>query len=162
MKDGTLLKICSSDNKDAMDSLHGGWVTDLHFSPDNTVLLSTGGYIKVGNTHTERHTHFYRDTHTHKHVKTNRCARTHTNGNRGLKHYRPEPLSPGDYIITAWLKSQSEPGWGWPPGDPSLCKSGGNQRGVTDTHSAIQSSWEEDELWNITHTLTVTIALGVL
>ncbi|KAL0963001.1 hypothetical protein UPYG_G00348220 [Umbra pygmaea] len=44
--DGNLLKICSSDNKDAMDSLHGGWVTDLHFSPDNTVLLSTGGYIK--------------------------------------------------------------------------------------------------------------------
>uniref|UniRef100_A0A673ZJ84 Apoptotic protease-activating factor 1 n=1 Tax=Salmo trutta TaxID=8032 RepID=A0A673ZJ84_SALTR len=49
MKDGTLLKICSSDNKDAMDSLHGGWVTDLHFSPDNTVLLSTGGYIKWWN-----------------------------------------------------------------------------------------------------------------
>nr|XP_029510221.1 apoptotic protease-activating factor 1-like [Oncorhynchus nerka] len=49
MKDGTLLKICSRDNKDAMDSLHGGWVTDLHFSPDNTVLLSTGGYIKWWN-----------------------------------------------------------------------------------------------------------------
>uniref|UniRef100_A0A6Q2ZPW8 CARD domain-containing protein n=1 Tax=Esox lucius TaxID=8010 RepID=A0A6Q2ZPW8_ESOLU len=47
--DGTLLKICSRDNKDAMDSLHGGWVTDLHFSPDNTVLLSTGGYIKWWN-----------------------------------------------------------------------------------------------------------------
>uniref|UniRef100_A0A8C7JP53 Apoptotic protease-activating factor 1 n=1 Tax=Oncorhynchus kisutch TaxID=8019 RepID=A0A8C7JP53_ONCKI len=49
VKDGTLLKICSRDNKDAMDSLHGGWVTDLHFSPDNTVLLSTGGYIKWWN-----------------------------------------------------------------------------------------------------------------
>lgn len=30
-----------------MDSLHGGWVTDLHFSPDNSLLVSTGGYIKV-------------------------------------------------------------------------------------------------------------------
>ncbi|XP_071188383.1 apoptotic protease-activating factor 1-like isoform X1 [Salvelinus alpinus] len=49
VKDGSLLKICSRDNKDAMDSLHGGWVTDLHFSPDNTVLLSTGGYIKWWN-----------------------------------------------------------------------------------------------------------------
>uniref|UniRef100_A0A4W5N2H1 Apoptotic peptidase activating factor 1 n=1 Tax=Hucho hucho TaxID=62062 RepID=A0A4W5N2H1_9TELE len=49
VKDGTLLKICSRENKDAMDSLHGGWVTDLHFSPDNTVLLSTGGYIKWWN-----------------------------------------------------------------------------------------------------------------
>lgn len=31
-----------------MDSLHGGWVTDLHFSPDDSLLVSTGGYIKVG------------------------------------------------------------------------------------------------------------------
>uniref|UniRef100_A0A667ZLL3 Apoptotic protease-activating factor 1 n=1 Tax=Myripristis murdjan TaxID=586833 RepID=A0A667ZLL3_9TELE len=46
VKDGSLLKICSRDNKDAMDSLHGGWVTDLHFSPDNSLLVSTGGYIK--------------------------------------------------------------------------------------------------------------------
>ena len=67
VKDGTLLKICSRDNKDAMDSLHGGWVTDLHFSPDNTVLLSTGGYIKVGNTYTQRDTH----THTHTLMGTN-------------------------------------------------------------------------------------------
>ncbi|KAK5848912.1 hypothetical protein PBY51_008597 [Eleginops maclovinus] len=46
VKDGSLLRICSRDGKDAMDSLHGGWVTDLHFSPDNTLLVSTGGYIK--------------------------------------------------------------------------------------------------------------------
>ncbi|KAI3366710.1 hypothetical protein L3Q82_009386, partial [Scortum barcoo] len=46
VKDGTLLKICSRDGKDGMDSLHGGWVTDLHFSPDNSLLVSTGGYIK--------------------------------------------------------------------------------------------------------------------
>lgn len=45
--DGSLLRICSSGNKDSMDSLHGGWVTDLHFSPDDRVLVSTGGYVKV-------------------------------------------------------------------------------------------------------------------
>ena len=47
VKEGFLLKICSRDGKDGMDSLHGGWVTDLHFSPDNCLLVSTGGYIKV-------------------------------------------------------------------------------------------------------------------
>ncbi|XP_063316529.1 apoptotic protease-activating factor 1 isoform X2 [Pelmatolapia mariae] len=46
VKDGSLLKVCSRDGKDGMDSLHGGWVTDLHFSPDNSLLVSTGGYIK--------------------------------------------------------------------------------------------------------------------
>ncbi|KAM8883777.1 apoptotic protease-activating factor 1 isoform 2-T2 [Synchiropus picturatus] len=44
--DGSLLKICSREGKDAMDSLHGGWVTDLRFSPDDSLLVSTGGYIK--------------------------------------------------------------------------------------------------------------------
>lgn len=47
VKDGSLLKICSREGKDGMDSLHGGWVTDLHFSPDDSLLVSTGGYIKV-------------------------------------------------------------------------------------------------------------------
>ncbi|KAG9280671.1 apoptotic protease-activating factor 1 [Astyanax mexicanus] len=46
MQNGHLLKICSCERKDSMDSFHGGWVTDLHFSPDNKVLVSTGGYIK--------------------------------------------------------------------------------------------------------------------
>ncbi|KAM4615545.1 apoptotic protease-activating factor 1 isoform 1-T2 [Polymixia lowei] len=46
VRDGSLLKICSRDDKDAMDSLHGGWVSDLHFSPDDSLLVSTGGYIK--------------------------------------------------------------------------------------------------------------------
>ncbi|XP_039524300.1 apoptotic protease-activating factor 1 isoform X1 [Pimephales promelas] len=46
MLDGALLKICSRDTKDSMDSFHGGWVTDLHFSPDDSVLVSTGGYVK--------------------------------------------------------------------------------------------------------------------
>lgn len=45
--EGCLLKICSRDGKDAMDSLHGGWVSDLRFSPDNSLLVSTGGYVKV-------------------------------------------------------------------------------------------------------------------
>uniref|UniRef100_A0A673AZM4 CARD domain-containing protein n=1 Tax=Sphaeramia orbicularis TaxID=375764 RepID=A0A673AZM4_9TELE len=49
VKDGSLLKICSRDGKDGMDSLHGGWVTDLHFSPDDSLLVSTGGYIKWWN-----------------------------------------------------------------------------------------------------------------
>ncbi|KAJ8261828.1 hypothetical protein GJAV_G00158890 [Gymnothorax javanicus] len=44
--DGSLLRICSREKEDFMESLHGGWVTDLHFSPDDRTLVSTGGYIK--------------------------------------------------------------------------------------------------------------------
>uniref|UniRef100_A0A673IKM9 Apoptotic protease-activating factor 1 n=1 Tax=Sinocyclocheilus rhinocerous TaxID=307959 RepID=A0A673IKM9_9TELE len=39
-------KILKLLHTDSMDSFHGGWVTDLHFSPDNRELVSTGGYIK--------------------------------------------------------------------------------------------------------------------
>uniref|UniRef100_A0A3P9HT88 Apoptotic protease-activating factor 1 n=1 Tax=Oryzias latipes TaxID=8090 RepID=A0A3P9HT88_ORYLA len=46
VNDGSLLRICSREVKDSMDSFHGGWVTDLHFSPDNSLLVSAGGYIK--------------------------------------------------------------------------------------------------------------------
>ncbi|CAL9682899.1 unnamed protein product [Knipowitschia caucasica] len=46
VKNGALMKICAREGKDGMDSLHGGWVTDIHFSPDDSVLVSTGGYIK--------------------------------------------------------------------------------------------------------------------
>uniref|UniRef100_A0A1A7XJQ4 Apoptotic protease-activating factor 1 n=2 Tax=Iconisemion striatum TaxID=60296 RepID=A0A1A7XJQ4_9TELE len=46
VEDGSLLKILSRDSKDGMDSLHGGWVSDLHFSPDDSLLVSAGGYIK--------------------------------------------------------------------------------------------------------------------
>lgn len=46
-RDGSLLKICSREGKDGMDSLHGGWLSDLHFSKDNRLLVSTGGYVKV-------------------------------------------------------------------------------------------------------------------
>ncbi|XP_054910837.1 apoptotic protease-activating factor 1 isoform X2 [Poeciliopsis prolifica] len=49
VKDGSLLKVCSQESKDATDSVHGGWVTDLHFSPNNSVLVSIGGYIKWWN-----------------------------------------------------------------------------------------------------------------
>ncbi|XP_038150125.1 apoptotic protease-activating factor 1 isoform X2 [Cyprinodon tularosa] len=49
VKDGSLLKVCAQESKDGTDSLHGGWVTDLHFSPNNSVLVSTGGYIKWWN-----------------------------------------------------------------------------------------------------------------
>ncbi|XP_068162844.1 apoptotic protease-activating factor 1 isoform X1 [Antennarius striatus] len=45
VKDGSLLRICSQGSND-MDSLHGGWATDLHFSKDDSLLVSTGGYIK--------------------------------------------------------------------------------------------------------------------
>ncbi|XP_049616690.1 apoptotic protease-activating factor 1 [Syngnathus scovelli] len=44
--EGSLLKICSRAGKDGLDSLHGGWVTDLHFSPDDSLLVSTGAYVK--------------------------------------------------------------------------------------------------------------------
>ncbi|XP_066561731.1 apoptotic protease-activating factor 1 isoform X1 [Amia ocellicauda] len=44
--DGTLLRVCTQDSKDSLESYHGGWVTDLHFSPDGCALISTGGYIK--------------------------------------------------------------------------------------------------------------------
>ncbi|XP_043569558.1 apoptotic protease-activating factor 1 isoform X2 [Chiloscyllium plagiosum] len=43
--DGSLLHICSEESE-IKDSKHGGWVTDLHFSPDSKTLVSTGGYIK--------------------------------------------------------------------------------------------------------------------
>ncbi|RVE56651.1 hypothetical protein OJAV_G00223590 [Oryzias javanicus] len=46
VNDGSLLRICSREVKDSTDSFHGGWVTDLHFSPDNSLLVSAGGYIK--------------------------------------------------------------------------------------------------------------------
>ncbi|GCC32636.1 hypothetical protein chiPu_0011099, partial [Chiloscyllium punctatum] len=43
--DGSLLHICSEESE-IKDSKHGGWVTDLHFSPDSKTLVSIGGYIK--------------------------------------------------------------------------------------------------------------------
>uniref|UniRef100_A0A4W3ISF5 Apoptotic protease-activating factor 1 n=1 Tax=Callorhinchus milii TaxID=7868 RepID=A0A4W3ISF5_CALMI len=43
VRDGCLLHVCP---KESEDSKHGGWVTDLHFSPNSKMLISTGGYIK--------------------------------------------------------------------------------------------------------------------
>ncbi|XP_051889659.1 apoptotic protease-activating factor 1 isoform X2 [Pristis pectinata] len=45
VRDGSLLHICPND-AEIKDSKHGGWVTDLHFSPNSKILVSTGGYIK--------------------------------------------------------------------------------------------------------------------
>ncbi|XP_078091593.1 apoptotic protease-activating factor 1 isoform X2 [Mustelus asterias] len=45
VQDGSLLHICSEESENK-DSKHGGWVTDLHFSPNSKRLVSTGGYIK--------------------------------------------------------------------------------------------------------------------
>ncbi|XP_038667225.1 apoptotic protease-activating factor 1 isoform X1 [Scyliorhinus canicula] len=45
VQDGSLLHICSEESENK-DSKHGGWVTDLHFSPNSKKLVSTGGYIK--------------------------------------------------------------------------------------------------------------------
>ncbi|XP_041058700.1 apoptotic protease-activating factor 1 isoform X4 [Carcharodon carcharias] len=45
VQDGSLLHICSEESENK-DSKHGGWVTDLHFSLNSKMLVSTGGYIK--------------------------------------------------------------------------------------------------------------------
>ncbi|XP_062928578.1 apoptotic protease-activating factor 1 isoform X1 [Mobula hypostoma] len=45
VRDGSLLHVCPND-AEIKDSKHGGWVTDLHFSPNSRILVSTGGYIK--------------------------------------------------------------------------------------------------------------------
>ncbi|XP_005991379.1 apoptotic protease-activating factor 1 isoform X2 [Latimeria chalumnae] len=46
VSNGKLLNICPKDAGNSTESKHGGWVTDLHFSPDSKILVSTGGYIK--------------------------------------------------------------------------------------------------------------------
>ncbi|XP_053113820.1 apoptotic protease-activating factor 1 isoform X3 [Hemicordylus capensis] len=49
---GELLHRCSRASVDEGESAHGGWVTDLCFSPDSKMLVSSGGYIKWWNTNT--------------------------------------------------------------------------------------------------------------
>ncbi|KAF4791544.1 apoptotic protease-activating factor 1 isoform X1 [Turdus rufiventris] len=44
---GSLLHFCSSVTVDEGEPAHGGWVTDLSFSPDSKMLVSSGGYLKV-------------------------------------------------------------------------------------------------------------------
>ncbi|XP_067168191.1 apoptotic protease-activating factor 1 isoform X2 [Apteryx mantelli] len=46
---GELLHFCSPVTVDEGEPTHGGWVTDLSFSPDSKVLVSSGGYLKWWN-----------------------------------------------------------------------------------------------------------------
>ncbi|XP_010142298.1 PREDICTED: apoptotic protease-activating factor 1-like, partial [Buceros rhinoceros silvestris] len=46
---GALLHFCSPVTVDEGEPTHGGWVTDLSFSPDSTMLVSSGGYLKWWN-----------------------------------------------------------------------------------------------------------------
>uniref|UniRef100_A0ABM5GFB3 Apoptotic protease-activating factor 1 n=1 Tax=Pogona vitticeps TaxID=103695 RepID=A0ABM5GFB3_9SAUR len=49
---GELLHLCSRASVDEEESAHGGWVTDVCFSPNNKILVSSGGYIKWWNVDT--------------------------------------------------------------------------------------------------------------
>ncbi|XP_054242770.1 apoptotic protease-activating factor 1 isoform X5 [Indicator indicator] len=46
---GALLHFCSPVTGDEGEPTHGGWVTDLSFSPDSNMLVSAGGYLKWWN-----------------------------------------------------------------------------------------------------------------
>uniref|UniRef100_A0A8C3TCY0 Apoptotic protease-activating factor 1 n=1 Tax=Chelydra serpentina TaxID=8475 RepID=A0A8C3TCY0_CHESE len=46
---GELLHLCSPVTVDEGESTHGGWVTDLCFSPESNMLVSCGGYLKWWN-----------------------------------------------------------------------------------------------------------------
>ncbi|NXF44682.1 APAF factor, partial [Oceanites oceanicus] len=46
---GALLHFCSPVTVDEGELTHGGWVTDLSFSPDSKMLVSSGGYLKWWN-----------------------------------------------------------------------------------------------------------------
>ncbi|XP_029455603.1 apoptotic protease-activating factor 1 [Rhinatrema bivittatum] len=49
---GELLHRCSQVTESDGDIAHGGWVTDIHFSSDSKILVSTGGYVKWWNVET--------------------------------------------------------------------------------------------------------------
>lgn len=46
---GGLLHFCSLVTVDEGEPTHGGWVTDLSFSSDSKMLVSSGGYLKWWN-----------------------------------------------------------------------------------------------------------------
>ncbi|KAG8514018.1 Apoptotic protease-activating factor 1, partial [Galemys pyrenaicus] len=46
VSNGELLHLCAPISVEEGAATHGGWVTDLHFSPDNKMLVSAGGYLK--------------------------------------------------------------------------------------------------------------------
>ncbi|XP_038170517.1 apoptotic protease-activating factor 1 [Arvicola amphibius] len=46
---GQLLHLCAPISVEEGTATHGGWVTDLCFSPDSKMLVSAGGYLKWWN-----------------------------------------------------------------------------------------------------------------
>ncbi|XP_012874455.1 PREDICTED: apoptotic protease-activating factor 1 [Dipodomys ordii] len=49
VSNGELLHLCAPISVEEAAATHGGWVTDLCFSPDSKMLVSAGGYIKWWN-----------------------------------------------------------------------------------------------------------------
>nr|KAF6493542.1 apoptotic peptidase activating factor 1 [Rousettus aegyptiacus] len=49
---GELLHLCAPISVEEGAATHGGWVTDLCFSPDSKMLVSAGGYLKWWNVDT--------------------------------------------------------------------------------------------------------------
>uniref|UniRef100_A0A8C3YKK1 Apoptotic protease-activating factor 1 n=1 Tax=Catagonus wagneri TaxID=51154 RepID=A0A8C3YKK1_9CETA len=52
VSNGELLHLCASILVEEGAATHGGWVTDLCFSPDSKMLVSAGGYLKWWNVDT--------------------------------------------------------------------------------------------------------------
>ncbi|KAL6092958.1 hypothetical protein STEG23_002904, partial [Scotinomys teguina] len=49
VSNGQLLHLCAPLSVEEGTATHGGWVTDLCFSPDSKMLVSAGGYLKWWN-----------------------------------------------------------------------------------------------------------------
>uniref|UniRef100_A0A8C6G2N8 Apoptotic protease-activating factor 1 n=1 Tax=Moschus moschiferus TaxID=68415 RepID=A0A8C6G2N8_MOSMO len=49
VSNGELLHLCAPISAEEGTATHGGWVTDLCFSPDTKMLVSAGGYLKWWN-----------------------------------------------------------------------------------------------------------------
>lgn len=49
VSDGQLLHSCAPISVEEGTATHGGWVTDVCFSPDSKTLVSAGGYLKWWN-----------------------------------------------------------------------------------------------------------------
>ncbi|XP_071465710.1 apoptotic protease-activating factor 1 isoform X1 [Marmota flaviventris] len=52
VSNGELLHLCAPVSVEEGAATHGGWVTDLCFSPDSKMLVSAGGYLKWWNVET--------------------------------------------------------------------------------------------------------------
>ncbi|EPY79623.1 apoptotic peptidase activating factor 1 isoform 3 [Camelus ferus] len=48
VSNGELLHLCAPISVEEGAATHGGWVTDLCFSPNSKMLVSAGGYLKLG------------------------------------------------------------------------------------------------------------------